>query len=400
MNSKAPALWTVSDVAEWLQSIDLSQYRRNFEALRIDGSLLFEINDQDLDMDLNVKVRLHRVKIIEAIKKLKHYVPPPVVQPPPPQPEFEEDKSDSDSDDQAQIHAIRLPDQHESAASEVAASEVLVLKAVEGLLLNNIYIVGQAGATLGRHTASNDIVVSESFVSRRHCDIKLVSAGNFALQDVGSTTGTFLMLQRPTALALDMMFQMGLSEFKARSLRVGASPALELEVFEGPAKHATVKVGPEGVTIGRDPENQFSVREDSQMSSRHGRIYVQDGTFLLEDLGSTNKTWIRLSEEGVRSREAPLVVGDVIKVGTTVLTVLPPDMSHFQSPVRAAPPEEPVDLTKSIAEDVACKICFARESNCALYPCGHVFCDHCTSNAHTCPVCRKPVRDRVKLFRQ
>ena len=398
MNSKAPALWTVAEVGEWLQSIDLSQYRRNFESLKIDGSLLFEITDQDLDMDLSVKIRLHRVKLLEAIKKLKHYIPPPVVQQPP-QPEFDEAKSDSDSEDQAQIHAIHLPDQHEDSSSD-SSTEVLVLKAVEGLLLNNIYIVGQAGATLGRHTASNDIVVSESFVSRRHCDVKYVSPGNFALMDVGSTTGTFLMLQRPTPIVLNLMFQMGLSEFKAKSVRAGASPSLELEVFEGPAKHTIIKVGLEGVTIGRDPENQFSVREDSQMSSRHGHIFLQDGTFLLEDLGSTNKTWVRLSEEGARSREMPLAVGDVIKVGTTVLTVLPPDMSHFQSPVRAAALEEPVDLTKSIAEDVACKICFARESNCALYPCGHVFCDHCTANAHTCPVCRKAVRDRVKLFRQ
>ena len=398
MNSKAPALWTVSDVGEWLQSLDMTQYILTFESLKIDGSLLFEITDQDLDNDLNVKIRLHRVKLLEAIKKLKHYIPLPVIQPAPAV--SEEVKSDSDSEDQAQIHAIRLPDQHEISASSPLSTEVLVFKAVEGLLLNNIYIVGQAGATLGRHTASNDIVVSESFVSRRHCDVKYVSPGNFVLQDVGSTTGTFLMLQRPTPIVLNLMFQMGLSEFTARSVRSGGNPALELEVFEGPAKHTAIKVGPEGISIGRDPENQFSVREDSQMSSRHGRIYLEDGEFLLEDLGSTNKTWLRLSEEGARSRDTPLSVGDVIKVGTTVLTVLLPDMANFQSPVSAAAPEEQVDLTKSIAEDVACKICFARESNCALYPCGHVFCDHCTANARTCPVCRKGVKDRVKLFRQ
>ena len=34
---------------------------------------------------------------------------------------------------------------------------VLVLKAVEGQLINNIFIVGENGAALGRHSASNDI---------------------------------------------------------------------------------------------------------------------------------------------------------------------------------------------------------------------------------------------------
>jgi pSer/pThr/pTyr-binding forkhead associated (FHA) protein len=52
--------------------------------------------------------------------------------------------------------------------------DILVLKAVEGQLLNNMYIIGQNGAALGRHSASNDIVISESFVSRRHCEIKYV----------------------------------------------------------------------------------------------------------------------------------------------------------------------------------------------------------------------------------
>ena len=57
-------------------------------------------------------------------------------------------------------------------------SEILVLKAVEGQLLNNVYIVGENGASLGRHSASNDIVISESFVSRRHCEIKYIPDDN------------------------------------------------------------------------------------------------------------------------------------------------------------------------------------------------------------------------------
>ena len=57
-------------------------------------------------------------------------------------------------------------------------NEVLVLKAVEGQLLNNIYIIGKNGAALGRHSASNDIVISESFVSRRHCEIKYINGKN------------------------------------------------------------------------------------------------------------------------------------------------------------------------------------------------------------------------------
>jgi hypothetical protein len=38
--------------------------------MNIDGSLLPQICDEDLQVDLGVGVRLHRVKILESIRKL------------------------------------------------------------------------------------------------------------------------------------------------------------------------------------------------------------------------------------------------------------------------------------------------------------------------------------------
>lgn len=86
-------------------------------------------------------------------------------------------------------------------------------------MLNNIYIIGDNGAALGRHSASNDMVISESFVSRRHCEIKFIpprpdqvrnqgeSEGtNFYLRDIGSTTGTFIMVRQDVHLKSNMMF--------------------------------------------------------------------------------------------------------------------------------------------------------------------------------------------------
>ena len=92
-----------------------------------------------------------------------------------------------------------------------------MLKAVEGQLLNNVYIIGDNGASLGRHSASNDMVISESFVSRRHCEIKYVPTQNansdsesnetkFYLRDIGSTTGTFVMVRNEVLLKCNMMF--------------------------------------------------------------------------------------------------------------------------------------------------------------------------------------------------
>lgn len=51
--------------------------------LALDGSMIDYITDQDLEQDLHIHVRLHRVKIIEGIKKLKNVnVNPNITSPP------------------------------------------------------------------------------------------------------------------------------------------------------------------------------------------------------------------------------------------------------------------------------------------------------------------------------
>lgn len=129
---------------------------------------------------------------------------------------------------------------------------IIVLKVVEGQQLNNVYLIGDQGARLGRHSASNDIVISESFVSRKHCEISH-QTGDFFLRDLGSTTGSFLMTREKVTLKEGMMFQMGLSEFKVSML----SKDMELHIFEGPSRNQTILVTPAGLKIGRDSANSF-----------------------------------------------------------------------------------------------------------------------------------------------
>ena len=84
--------------------------------------------------------------------------------------------------------------------------------------------MGENGASLGRHSASNDIVISESFVSRRHCEIKYnpddassinsnsgvptddPNMSKFYMRDIGSTTGSFVMVRQEVLLKANMMF--------------------------------------------------------------------------------------------------------------------------------------------------------------------------------------------------
>jgi hypothetical protein len=62
------------------------------------------------------------------------------------------------------------------------------------------------------------------------------------------------------------MFQMGLSEFRVTNIKyspMGNAVWMELDIFEGPARQSTVTVTEEGLTIGRDSENGYAIREDS-----------------------------------------------------------------------------------------------------------------------------------------
>lgn len=84
-----------------------------------------------------------------------------------------------------------------------------------------------------------------------------------------------------------------------------------LVVVEGPLAGTVVPLGTEQVTIGRAPDSTIVV-DDDYASSRHARIYPAEGAWIVEDLGSTNGTWIdrtRITSPTVLAVGAPLRVG-------------------------------------------------------------------------------------------
>jgi len=68
------------------------------------------------------------------------------------------------------------------------------------------------------------------------------------------------------------------------------------------------------MTIGRAPECELLI-DDTYASSQHARLFGKNGTWYLEDLGSTNGTFVN-----DQRLAAPAMVqqGDKIRIGTTV----------------------------------------------------------------------------------
>jgi hypothetical protein len=72
MHRKLLAEWSVDDVLAWLnQSLKLPQYEPIFKSLSIDGEMLQAITEQDLKQDLDIRTRLHRIKMLAAIQRVK-----------------------------------------------------------------------------------------------------------------------------------------------------------------------------------------------------------------------------------------------------------------------------------------------------------------------------------------
>jgi hypothetical protein len=93
------------------------------------------------------------------------------------------------------------------------------------------------------------------------------------------------------------------------------SAARKLVVTEGALAGTTITLGASPVTLGRADDSTL-VLTDDYASSRHARLLPGDGAWTLEDLGSTNGTY--LGGQKV-SRPVPVPLGTPIRIGKTVL---------------------------------------------------------------------------------
>jgi hypothetical protein len=97
--------------------------------------------------------------------------------------------------------------------------------------------------------------------------------------------------------------------------RSGRGTPRTLVVTGGALKGTTIDLTQQQITLGRANDATL-VLNDDYASSRHARIFPQDGQWIVEDLGSTNGTY--LDRQKV-TRPTPVPVGVPIRIGKTVL---------------------------------------------------------------------------------
>ena len=91
----------------------------------------------------------------------------------------------------------------------------------------------------------------------------------------------------------------------------------QLTMRSGPTPGETYPIEGEELLLGRDLANEIAI-SDPEVSRRHARFFMQNENILMEDLGSTNGTF--LNGERI-SNPVQLRPGDVITLGESIVLV-------------------------------------------------------------------------------
>ena len=162
---------------------------------------------------------------------------------------------------------------------------------------------------IGRN--EGDVLLTEDMsVSPLHASVK-GTGDTWSLSDAGSTNGIWQKVAGPVALSGGELFRVGRQLFRFEPLAGSQGPVTDdgTHFFASPPRRGTFRVlqileggvaGQASTTSGDEltigvQGTSISFSADNTLSGRHARIVARDGGFFLEDLGSTNGTWLKVN---------------------------------------------------------------------------------------------------------
>ncbi len=171
--------------------------------------------------------------------------------------------------------------------------------------------------------AECDVVVARATVSGRHCRLTETGDGGYLLRDLGASNGTYVNGTRITA-----------------ETRVTADDVITLgATVPMPWTMVAASPGARVVRIGRSADNDI-VLDDPRISTHHARLIISGSQVLIEDLGSSNGTFVNTPDRKA-TNAIPLAETDIVSFGS--LTVPAARLLNAQiPPVREVPFTPPV----------------------------------------------------------
>lgn len=170
--------------------------------------------------------------------------------------------------------------------------------------------------------ADCDLVVARPTVSGRHCRLMETSDG-YLVEDLGSSNGTYVNGVRI-----------------ASATRASASDAITLGLTTPmPWPEITPEPGATVIRVGRMPDNDV-VLDDARVSGHHARLVVTGGRTLIEDLDSSNGTFVNSPDRRV-TQPIPLTASDVVYFGSLAIPAARLLSARLEPEKAAVPPVPP-----------------------------------------------------------
>jgi pSer/pThr/pTyr-binding forkhead associated (FHA) protein len=158
--------------------------------------------------------------------------------------------------------------------------------------------------------AKGGMFEADGYLSPAHAEV-VVSAGSAIVRDQGSLNGVFMKMTLEEELHPGDIFRIGQELMRFDSIAAPAAMEDGTEVMGSPNPgywgRVSVIIGKEidgaayplfgeAVTVGRE-RGDINFPDDGYVSGLHARISTRSGKFYLQDLGSSNGTFIKLRGE-------------------------------------------------------------------------------------------------------
>ena len=133
-------------------------------------------------------------------------------------------------------------------------------------------------------------------------------------------------------------------------------PEYQIIMRAGPTPGKVFPVSGESFTIGREPGNGIVIN-DAEVSRKHARMVQSGNTYTIEDLGSTNGTFvngIRLTAPHTLRPGEVIAFGEQISVVFEAVVVTDPNatMLHTAKPSTPAPAPAPAPVSQPISQPI------------------------------------------------
>ncbi|CAD8077757.1 unnamed protein product [Paramecium sonneborni] len=352
---KEPRRWNQCDVESWLEFIGLHDLSNVFQRNAIDGACLEVLNEDDLN-ELGINSNVKKKKILQWIQngfiEYKQFVRDNVGQSEwsiaskqiinkenldytpiqrlndfkPRRDSFQDNHKVELVESMKVVEApqiLKQPKQNLEATkipsypNSIKQTEIKHTMEIVCIGDNQKMIVTEKGLSIGRNP-ENTLVLVEDYVSRNHCLIEFdQKTKNFYLKDTGSTSGTFVLLMQPSLMRLGLILHMGSMQYKIEQMVCNNQQCdVVLRVVEGQQINQKFSFqlikNQNCVKFGRQLD-QF--RMDTHLSGIHAQFsYTNDG-LILEDMGSRNGVWVRLSEQSQQSERVKLTQDRQFRLG-------------------------------------------------------------------------------------